>query len=347
MSRCCLRFAPLWLLIATLMTSAVEAQEFGANYLPRALCVTDPYGVSFHNWYGSPVAFNSYFSTPSNGAYSSGYNGATTGYYMGGVPAVASATTSEWIVQRTSVFPIGAYYPGALYPPLYPQSYPLPAPPPPSIWAPRLGQKPAQQNARSTARREPHPHRAISPTISRKPDVVIQQVSGHLPASDLSQPDSSPPEEGASSDIATGDRMLREGNYSEAYLCYLAAQRDVGDHSEVYFRQAFALVAMRRYTHAVAKLKKGLQLAPEAIQQAASFDEVLKIDADDNAVSSDRRDMKTEWLAQVRRWVKADARDLDRTLLMGFLLHCDRDPQAAEFLNAATKQAKRNGTPSR
>ncbi len=307
--RCGSRLALL--LIASLMTQTADAQQFGVSYLPRALCVTDPYGVPFHNWYGAPVAYNSYFSMSSNGTYSSGYNGATTGYFLGGVPAVASATTPEWIVQRTSVFPINSYYPGAQYPRTYP------APPP--TWTPGFGKQQTPPNPQSSIQRE-----TASP---RTQDTHIQQVSGALP---LLEKERSP-------DIAAGDSLFRESQYSAAYLCYLAAQREAGDHSEVYFRQAFTLIAMRKYSHAVAKLKRGLQVEPDALQHAATLDEVFGTEG--NAADQAK---KTEWLDQVSQWAKADARDLDRLFLMGVMLHCERDPRAEEFLNTAAKQARRN-----
>ena len=326
----------LWLLLAGLRPQTAEAQPamppqyatssqpYVASYLTRAMCVTDPYGVSFHNWFGSPVAYNSYFSTPSSGAYSSGYNGATTGYFWGGVPAVASATTPEWIVQRTSIFPVTPYYPETVYP----RSY-LPSP----AWTPRFGKKSTPPNVQVTAHCESASPRSSQPASVQRQASDIQQVSAV----------ETPNEDVLSSDIANGDRLLRTGKYTEAYLCYLAAQRDVGWDSEVYFRQAFALVAMQRYSHAVAKLKRGFQIAPDALQNAATLDEVLGSNADD----ADRLAKKKEWFDRVSQWAKADSRDLDRQFLMGVLLHCDHDPRAGEFLNAASKLAGRNQSLSR
>lgn len=321
----------LLLMLAGLMPQTAAAQPgmtepYAASYLPRALCVTDPYGVSFHNWYGSPVAYNSYFSTPSNGSYSSGYNGATTGYYMGGVPAVASATTSEWVVQRTSVFPISPYY---LYPPdaLYPRSYP-PAP----LWAPRLGKKSGTNNLRPTVKRG-SPSRRPTESNSQNQSEGIQQVSAVATVQREEPP----------SDIDAGDKLFREGEYTEAYLCYLTAQRDVGRHSEIYFRQAFALVAMQRYSHAVAKLKRAFQIDADALRQTTTLNDVLGVGHD----GADSQAKKKDWLERVSNWAKADPRDLERQLLLGVMLHCDRDPRADEFLNAAAKLARRNETPSR
>ena len=112
----------------SLSAQTAEAQQFAFGAAPRALCVTDPYGAAFQTWYGSPVAYNSYFYSSLNSGYASGYNATTNGYFWGGVPAVASATTSEWIVQRTSVFPVGAYSTWPVHPGAYGGS-----------WTPRIG----------------------------------------------------------------------------------------------------------------------------------------------------------------------------------------------------------------
>ena len=156
MSRCCWWRLALVLPFGLLVQTA-EAQQFGMSYSPRALCVTDPYGIPFHSWYGSPIAYNSYFHMPSGGAYSSGYSGTTSGYFWGGIPAVASATTPEWVVQQTSVLPIGTYSPWTAYPGAYP-----------APWRPNSGMKPARPNSQPTAQQD----RMTSPAR----DTLIRQA---------------------------------------------------------------------------------------------------------------------------------------------------------------------------
>jgi tetratricopeptide (TPR) repeat protein len=228
----------------------------------------------------------------SNGSYSSGYNGATTGYFLGGVPAVASASTSEWTVQRTSVFPINSYYPAA--------QYPRPYPPNPG-WMPGFGNKQTPTKSQPTDQLQPadlqsaaieqaHDARPRFDT-SRQLDTSIQSDQSIQPVSfavALPLAEHSP-------DMAVGDRLFREGKYAEAYLCYLAAQRDIGQHSEIYLRQAFALVAMQKYSHAVAKLKRGFQVEPDAFDRIATFQEAFGADAD----HADFRAKKREWLEHV------------------------------------------------
>ena len=124
----------------SLSAQTAEAQQFAFGAAPRALCVTDPYGAAFQTWYGSPVAYNSYFYSSLNSGYSSGNNATTNGYFWGGVPAVASATTPEWIVQRTSVFPINSYSPWSVDPGAY--SAP---------WAPRIGDQRLPRHSQSAA----------------------------------------------------------------------------------------------------------------------------------------------------------------------------------------------------
>ena len=97
------------MLTVSLLVQTAEAQQFGGIYSPRALCVTDPYGTHFASWQGPPMAFNSYYYLPFGGQYSSGYSGTSTGYFGGGIPAVSSATTPEWVIQKTSVFPLDPY----------------------------------------------------------------------------------------------------------------------------------------------------------------------------------------------------------------------------------------------
>ncbi len=301
MSRCCWGLALI--LSFGLMGSSAEAQQFGAIYSPRALCVTDPYGAQFHNWYGSPIAFNSYFYMQSGAGYSSGFNGATSGFFGGGVPAVASATTSEWVVQRTSIFPIGTYIPWVAYPAA------SAAP-----WNPGIGR---QQRRPISQLRDDH-----DLDLPATRDTDVRQASGTLPSRDNRGQHA----------LAEGDRLLREGQNRKAYMEYLEAQRVLGTDGDVYFRQAFALIALGRYSHAIAKLKRGLQVEPDYPQHGATLDEVF---------GTDNTDQKDEYLQQVASWADADASDPDRLFLKGVLLHFDEDPRASAVFNAAWKLAGR------
>ena len=127
---------------------------------------------------------------------------------------------------------------------------------------------------------------------------------------------------------AEGDRWLREGQNVKAYLRYLEAQREAEDRGEVYFRQAFVLVAMGRYSHAVSKLKRGLQVDPKYPQSGQTLDNVFGVE---------NLEQKVDSLQHVADWANADVRDPDRLFLVGAMLHFDEDSRAGEFLNAAGK----------
>lgn len=131
---------------------------------------------------------------------------------------------------------------------------------------------------------------------------------------------------------AEGDRWLREGQNVKAYLRYLEAQREAEDRGEVYARQTFALVAMGRYSHAVSKLKRGLQVDPGLAKHGPSLDDVYGVE---------NVDQKVDYLQRVADWANAEVRDPDRLFLMGALLHFDEDSRANEFLAAAAKLSGR------
>lgn len=261
-------------------TSAANAQPIPFGGAPRALCVTDPYGTPYCSWLGSPVAFNSYFYFSPYGGYSSGYSSATNGFYLGGVPAVASATTPEWIVQRTSVFPIGSYSPWLSYPGA---SLPL--------MPPRFGIK--SPTASPIAARET----GTSSTRSR----LIQQVNA------IQEIEGDPQD----SLLELGDRWLREGRPVDAYLQYLKAQRDADDHGKVLFRQALALLAMKRYSHAVAKFQQGSRFELDDSRHRAWLD---------NVYGESAKARMSDSLAHVEHWTNADPRDPNRLFLMSIVL---------------------------
>lgn len=321
----------LALLLAGVPVPSAEAQQFGGSCLPRPLSITDPYGTPFHSWYGSPVAFNSYVNPSFNGGINSGNVGVTNGYFGGGVPAVASATTPEWVVQRTSVFPIASYIPWAV------SQRAIVAP-----WISRTDKKQMSLESqprplttfRTEAQRDGGRTReeilkaaeprfvqleGIPPTPN---DTMIRQVSIAWSASD----------ERDQNDHAEGDRLFRDGQYGEAYRCYFNAQREVGDRCEVYFRQAYALVAMGRFSHAVAKLKRGLQVDPNYPRHGATLDEIFGVD------DSTR---KAEFLEQVACWTNSNCRDPDRLFLLGVILYFDEDPRSLALFRSAWTLAGR------
>ena len=127
---------------------------------------------------------------------------------------------------------------------------------------------------------------------------------------------------------AEGDRLLHDGQFVKAYLRYLEAQREAEDRGDVYFRQAFTLVALGRHSHAVMKLKRGLQVDLSWPKHATSLDAVYGVE---NVVQ------KVEYLQRVADWTNANVRDSDRLFLMGVMLFCDDDSRATEFFRGASK----------
>ena len=125
---------------------------------------------------------------------------------------------------------------------------------------------------------------------------------------------------------AEGDRWLKDGQLTKAYLRYLEAQREADDRADIYVRQAFALVAMGRYSHAVLKLKRGIQIDPTVAKSGEDLDAIYGVE---NVVE------KTEYLQRVADWTNAGVRDPDRLFLMGVMLHFDNDPRSVEFFQAA------------
>lgn len=276
-------------ILAAVTSSPTNAQPLGYGVAPRALCVTDPYGTPYCHWYGSPMAFNSYFNYSPNGTNSFGYSFTNTGYYWSGVPAVASASTSEWTVQRTSVLPISPYSP----------------------WGPY-----APYSSRCVIR-------ASQPSGSENDAQALNQTtSAASPTDSLIQPVSvvSEPESGAeSSPVADGDRLLREGRFAEAYLQYLKSERVTDNIQALSIREAFALVLMKRHSHAVAKLKRRLASDSELLDPAFELEQVLG--------AAYRTHLATA-IESTEQWLKSSPKDPDRNFLANFLNYLHADFQA-------------------
>lgn len=125
-----------------------------------------------------------------------------------------------------------------------------------------------------------------------------------------------------------GDRLFRQGRYGEAYQRYFDSQREIVDRGAVYFRQAYALIAMGRFSHAVAKLKRGLQVDPCYPRSGATLDEVFGLDGSNR---------KAEFVEQVTGWTKRNSRDPDRLFLLGVILYFDEDPRSTALFHDAQK----------
>lgn len=268
----------------------------------RPHCITDWYG-----WHAPVVGFDSSYFLSSGGFYRSSFSGAR--YAPWGWAPVVYPVYPSVVVQQTTV-PIDLTIVNPPRDPAFAR--------PRAVVADPFQQKPldvfdvVQQHAEKRANIPPPPGN----------ETVVRPVSGSSRAG----------KERSQKYQAEGDRWLREGQNVKAYLRYLEAQREAEDRGEVYFRQAYVLVAMGRYSHAVSKLKRGLQVDPTLAKRGQTLDEVFGVK---------NVDQKVDYLRRVADWTNADVSDPDRLFLMGVLLHFDEDSRAGEFLNAAWKLAGR------
>ena len=299
------------------MTPSAHAHNWqvGVNYYARPHCVSDYYG-----WNAPVGGFGNGFYVSSGGYYSSGFS--SFGYSpWGWAPTVYPAYPSPFY---------SGVYPGVIYPNfVVQQTATMPinltivnTPRDPNIVRARaVVANPALPRALNMLDIvQQHAERRENMPLPPDDDTVVRAVSSSSRAG----------RERSKQFQAEGDRWLREGQNVKAYLKYLEAQREAEDRGEVYFRQAFVLVAMGRYSHAVSKLKRGLQVDPKAAQSGQSLDQIYGVANVDH---------KVDYLQRVADWANADVRDPDRLFLMGVLLHFDDDARSGEFINAAWKIA--------
>lgn len=293
------------LVLATCLSFAVQPTQaghlhFGMNYYARPYCVTDYYG-----WNAPVMGYGSGFSVSSggfsSGYYRSGFYGA--GYSPWGWTPSVYPVYSGVIVQQTTM-PIDLTIVNANRDPAFARPRVVVVDP----------FQPKQRNMLDVVQQ--HAERRENLPLPADESTVARTVSGSSRAG----------RERSKKFQAEGDHWLHEGQNIKAYLRYLEAQREAEDRGEVYFRQAFVLVAMGRYSHAVSKLKRGLQIDPQSARTGQTLDAVYGVENVDH---------KVDYLQRVADWANADVRDPDRLFLMGVLLHFDEDSRASEFLNAA------------
>ncbi len=276
----------------------VYGSVYGPGYFVRPHCVS--------HWHGYPV-----------GPVVDGVYVTTSGGYYGGYSSVGYSSWSPFfgptMIRQTTVVPIS-----------------------PTV----IVTSPQPVVVRSTRRVLPPPPPHDAPDMQRILQLHAERYEGTPPEVDVAstfRPVSASSRAGKERSRqfqADGDRLLREGQFVKGYLRYLEAQREAEDRADVYFRQAFALVAMGRHSHAVMKLKRGLQVDPTWPKNAASLDSVYGVE---NVVH------KTEYLQRVADWADANVRDADRLFLMGVMLYCDEDSRAHEFFRGASKLAGGQG----
>lgn len=276
--------------------------HFGTNCYVRPHCVTDHYG-----WHAPLTGFDSSFFLSSGGFYRSSFS--SVRYSPWGWAPTVSPFYPGLIVQQTTV-PIDLTIVNPPRDPAFVRPRPVLADPF-QAKAPNVFDV-VQQHAE---RRENVP-------LPPEEDSIVRAVSGSSRSG----------KERSKKFQADGDRWLSEGQNVKAYLRYLEAQREAEDRGEIYFRQAFVLVAMGRYSHAVSKLKRGLQVDPQSARHGQSLDAIYGVE---------NVDQKVDYLQRVADWANANVRDPDRLFLMGVLLHFDEDSRAAEFFNASWKLAGR------
>jgi hypothetical protein len=276
--------------------------HFGTNFYARPHCVTDHYG-----WHAPLTGFDSSFFLSSGGHYRSSFSGVRYSPW-GWAPAVYPVYPGVFVQQTTVPIELTIVNP----------------PRDPAFARPRAVVADPFQAKQPNVFDVVQQHAARRENLPAPPDeaTVVRAVSGSSRVG----------KERSKKFQAEGDRWLHEGQNVKAYLRYLEAQREAEDRGEVYFRQAFVLVAMGRYSHAVSKLKRGLQVDPQAARTGQTLDEVYGVE---------NVEQKVDYLQRVADWTNSDVRDPDRLFLMGVLLHFDEDSRAGEFLNAAQKLAGR------
>lgn len=296
-----------WLsVLALLGTLSLTAQPARANHwhcgtgcYARPYCVTDYYG----------------FHAPLTG-FDSSFFLSTGGYYRS---SFSSVRYSSWGWAPT-VYPVYPVYPSVIV-----QQTTVPIQATISLADPVVA-RPRVVVADPPPRKQPNVFDVVQQHAERRGNIppppdeetVIRPVSG---SSRIGK-------ERSKQLQAEGDRWLHEGQHVKAYLRYLEAQREAEDRGEIYFRQAFVLVAMGRYSHAVSKLKRGLQVDPKYPQTGPTLDQVYGVE---------NLEQKMDYLQRVADWADAEVRDPDRLFLVGVMLHFDEDSRAAEFLSAAGK----------
>ncbi|MBC7815763.1 MAG: tetratricopeptide repeat protein [Planctomycetaceae bacterium] len=268
----------------------------GVQTYARPHCVTDYYG-----WHAPLTGFDSSFFLSSGGYYRSSFS--SVRYSPWGWAPTVYPVYPGVVVQQTIV-PIQATI-AIADPPVARTRVVVTDPFPPK-----------QPNVFDVAQQ--HAQRRANIPVPPDDETVIRTVSSSSRVA----------RERSQQYQTEGDRWLREGQNVKAYLRYLEAQREAEDRGEVYFRQAFVLVAMGRYSHAVSKLKRGLQVDPKYAQTGPTLDNVYGVE---------NVEQKVDYLQRVADWANADVRDPDRLFLMGVMLHFDEDSRAAEFLAAAGK----------
>lgn len=303
----------LILLVLTMSLAGTEQSaqaahwHVGVNYYAQPHCISNYYG-----WNAPVAGYGSGVFVGSGGYYQSSYS--SFGYSpWGWGPAVYPAYPS-------------VIYPGVIYPNVIVQQttavpIDLTIVNPPrdvTVARPRAAALPRPPNMLDIVQQ--HAERRANIPLPPDDESVVRSVSGSSRAA----------KERSKQFQTEGDRWLREGQNVKAYLRYLEAQREAEDRGEVYFRQAFVLVAMGRYPHAVAKLKRGLQVDPQSGRTGKTLDEIYGVENVDH---------KVDYLQRVADWTNADVRDPDRLFLMGVLLHFDDDSRSGEFINAAWKIA--------
>lgn len=281
--------------------------HFGVGYHARPFCVTDYYG-----WHAPVVGFDNSYFLSSGGYYRSSFSGVRYGPW-GWAPTVYPPIYPVYpgvVVQQTTV-PIDLTIVNTPRDPAFAR--------PRAVVADPFQPRPvAQPNVQDILQQ--HAERRSNSPAPPDDELVARPISGSSRAS----------KERSKQFQAEGDRWLRDGQSVKAYLRYLEAQREAEDRGEVYFRQAFALVAMGRYSHAVSKLKRGLQVEPQSARTGKTLDQIYGVE---------NIDQKVDYLQRVADWADADVRDPDRLFLMGVMLHFDEDSRANEFINAAWKIA--------
>jgi len=127
-----------------------------------------------------------------------------------------------------------------------------------------------------------------------------------------------------------GDQIFRQQRYQEALRIYRDANHAAPDRPGPYFRMAVTYAIEGKYESSVAFLKRTLEMEPGWPQVG---DSLTALFGDENM--SERSSL----LIEMSRWVEADIRDPDRSLLLGAMLYDIDREKAVAFLETSAKLA--------
>jgi len=130
-----------------------------------------------------------------------------------------------------------------------------------------------------------------------------------------------------------GDRLLRERQWTQAYVQYRSATDLAPERPEAHFRLGLTFTALKQYASAIREFKRSLDLDPTLPQSGETLTMIL---------GTEPELFRDEIIPVVTDWAFEDMRDPDRLLVLGLLLHFNDDPRGSELFEAAQRTTGEN-----